>query len=70
MVLVRTVYLTSEAALSILFLHFIFFLKRPSNLLFCYSCMEFKIGIMYMAFNLIEMLFLENLLKLRAHSTF
>lgn len=50
MILARTVYLTSEAALCILFVFCIFFFKSPSILLFCYSHEEFKIGIMYMTY--------------------
>lgn len=48
--LVRTVYISSKAILLILFLGFIFSIKRASNLLFCYSHMGFEIGIMYMTY--------------------
>lgn len=48
--LVRTVYITSKAILHILFLGFTFFIKRASNLLFCYSDMGVEIGIMYVTY--------------------
>lgn len=69
MIVLRTVCLTSEVALCILFLHFIFFSKRPSSLVFCYGDMGFKIGIMYMTYllNFIKIVFK---IKFEAQSTF